>query len=100
MSAVNLKDVTVLGNPTPFVDPFQFEISYECLTPLEDCKAILKYCEFSLIFFCGGSFLFGFKLSPFGAASGNYFLHKLRSIFQSLGFVVEGNYSVVMLFTL
>ncbi|XP_057810714.1 probable histone chaperone ASF1A [Salvia miltiorrhiza] len=36
MSAVNLKDVTVLGNPAPFVDPFQFEISYECLTPLED----------------------------------------------------------------
>lgn len=36
MSAVNLKDVTVLGNPAPFVDPFQFEISYECLSPLED----------------------------------------------------------------
>ncbi|KAG6398903.1 hypothetical protein SASPL_140374 [Salvia splendens] len=36
MSAVNLKDVTVLANPAPFVDPFQFEISYECLTPLED----------------------------------------------------------------
>ncbi|CAA0832997.1 Histone chaperone ASF1B [Striga hermonthica] len=36
MSAVNVKDVTVLGNPAPFVDPFQFEISYECLTPLKD----------------------------------------------------------------
>ncbi|KAG6405602.1 hypothetical protein SASPL_133193 [Salvia splendens] len=36
MSAVNLKDVTVLSNPAPFVDPFQFEISYECSTPLED----------------------------------------------------------------
>lgn len=36
MSAVNIKDVTVLANPAPFVDPFQFEISYECLTPLED----------------------------------------------------------------
>ncbi|KAG8382833.1 hypothetical protein BUALT_Bualt05G0119500 [Buddleja alternifolia] len=36
MSAVNIKDVTVLDNPAPFVDPFQFEISYECLTPLKD----------------------------------------------------------------
>ncbi|KAL8487182.1 hypothetical protein ACS0TY_023279 [Phlomoides rotata] len=36
MSAVNINDVTVLDNPAPFVNPFQFEISYECLTPLED----------------------------------------------------------------
>ncbi|KAL2233356.1 UNVERIFIED_CONTAM: Histone chaperone ASF1B [Sesamum indicum] len=36
MSAVNIKDVTVLDNPAPFIDPFQFEISYECLTPLKD----------------------------------------------------------------
>ncbi|KAK6122388.1 hypothetical protein DH2020_043898 [Rehmannia glutinosa] len=36
MSAVNIKDVTVLDNPAPFVDPFQFEISYECLTSLTD----------------------------------------------------------------
>ncbi|XP_073147102.1 probable histone chaperone ASF1A [Henckelia pumila] len=36
MSAVNIKDVTVLDNPAPFLDPFQFEISYECLTPLKD----------------------------------------------------------------
>ncbi|KAL3830836.1 hypothetical protein ACJIZ3_019638 [Penstemon smallii] len=36
MSAVNVKDVTVLCNPAPFVDPFKFEISYECLDPLKD----------------------------------------------------------------
>ncbi|XP_051144476.1 probable histone chaperone ASF1A [Andrographis paniculata] len=36
MSAVNIKDVTVLSNPAPFLDPFQFEISYECLAPLKD----------------------------------------------------------------
>lgn len=36
MSAVNIKDVSVLDNPAPFLDPFQFEISYECLTPLKD----------------------------------------------------------------
>lgn len=36
MSAVNITNVAVLDNPTLFLAPFQFEISYECLTPLED----------------------------------------------------------------
>ncbi|GKU90238.1 hypothetical protein SLEP1_g4251 [Rubroshorea leprosula] len=36
MSAVNITNVTVLGNPSSFLNPFQFEISYECLTPLKD----------------------------------------------------------------
>ncbi|XP_071703378.1 probable histone chaperone ASF1A [Rutidosis leptorrhynchoides] len=36
MSAVNLTNVSVLSNPAPFLSPFQFEISYECLISLED----------------------------------------------------------------
>ncbi|GAB2280014.1 Histone chaperone asf1b [Dionaea muscipula] len=36
MSAVNLTNVSVLDNPAPFLSPFQFEISYECLIPLKD----------------------------------------------------------------
>jgi len=36
MSAVNITNVTVLYNPAAFLNPFQFEISYECLTPLKD----------------------------------------------------------------
>ncbi|BFG25408.1 hypothetical protein CerSpe_116820 [Prunus speciosa] len=36
MSAVNITNVTVLDNPALFLAPFQFEISYECLTPLKD----------------------------------------------------------------
>ncbi|XP_023520819.1 probable histone chaperone ASF1A [Cucurbita pepo subsp. pepo] len=36
MSAVNITNVTVLDNPAAFLNPFQFEISYECLTPLKD----------------------------------------------------------------
>ncbi|KAI8534508.1 hypothetical protein RHMOL_Rhmol10G0095300 [Rhododendron molle] len=36
MSAVNITNVTVLNNPASFVAPFQFEISYECVTPLKD----------------------------------------------------------------
>ncbi|KAG6779136.1 hypothetical protein POTOM_015505 [Populus tomentosa] len=41
MSAVNLTNVTVLDNPAPFLSPFQFEISYECLTPLKDDMLVL-----------------------------------------------------------
>ena len=36
MSAVNITNVAVLDNPTAFLNPFQFEISYECLVPLND----------------------------------------------------------------
>ncbi|KAM6561930.1 hypothetical protein CsatB_021928 [Cannabis sativa] len=36
MSAVNITNVAVLDNPSAFLNPFQFEISYECLTPLKD----------------------------------------------------------------
>lgn len=36
MSSINITNVTVLDNPAPFVNPFQFEISYECLTSLKD----------------------------------------------------------------
>ncbi|KAF2607992.1 hypothetical protein F2Q68_00045975 [Brassica cretica] len=36
MSAINITNVSVLDNPAPFVSPFQFEISYECLTSLQD----------------------------------------------------------------
>lgn len=36
MSAVNLTNVSVLSNPAPFLSPFQFEISYECLLSLKD----------------------------------------------------------------
>jgi hypothetical protein len=38
MSAVNITNVAVLDNPTAFLNPFQFEISYECLVALDDGK--------------------------------------------------------------
>lgn len=31
-----MTNVTVLDNPSMFLNPFQFEISYECLVPLKD----------------------------------------------------------------
>ncbi|KAF8399053.1 hypothetical protein HHK36_014919 [Tetracentron sinense] len=39
MSAVNLTNVAVLDNPAGFLNPFRFEISYECLNPLNDGSA-------------------------------------------------------------
>ncbi|KAF3539937.1 hypothetical protein F2Q69_00020020 [Brassica cretica] len=42
MSAINITNVTALDNPAPFVSPFQFEISYECLTSLKDGDGLLR----------------------------------------------------------
>ncbi len=36
MAKVNICDVTVLDNPSPFKNPFQFEITFECLEDLKD----------------------------------------------------------------
>lgn len=33
MSLINVTDVQVLDNPTKFTNPFQFEITFECLPP-------------------------------------------------------------------
>lgn len=36
MSIVSLLNVTVLNNPAKFMDPYEFEITFECLEPLQD----------------------------------------------------------------
>ena len=36
MSAINLTNVVVLDNPTAYTNPFQFEVTFECLQQLED----------------------------------------------------------------
>lgn len=36
MSVVTLTDITVLDNPTKFTNPFQFDITFECISPLAD----------------------------------------------------------------
>ena len=36
MAKVQLTNVTVLDNPTSFCNPFQFEITFECLEDLSD----------------------------------------------------------------
>ena len=35
MSVVNITNIQVLNNPARFTDPFQFEITFECISPLE-----------------------------------------------------------------
>ena len=36
MACVNVTNITVLDNPSRFSNPFQFEVSFECLAPLDD----------------------------------------------------------------
>lgn len=36
MACVQVTNVTVLDNPAPFGNPFQFEVSFECLAPIPD----------------------------------------------------------------
>lgn len=51
MSAVNITNVTVLDNPAAFLNPFQFEISYECLVPLEDGEFLFDFSYVWFLFF-------------------------------------------------
>ena len=46
MAKVQLTDVTVLDNPTSFCNPFQFEITFECLEDLADGKFTRARCCF------------------------------------------------------
>ncbi|KAF3629083.1 putative histone chaperone ASF1A [Capsicum chinense] len=44
MSAVNVTNINVLDNPSPFLSPFKFEITYNCIDPLkEDLEWKLTY---------------------------------------------------------
>jgi hypothetical protein len=46
MALVNILNVEVLDNPAPFGNPFQFEITFECVAALEDGKiSKLKCCD-------------------------------------------------------
>lgn len=39
MAKVNICNVTVLDNPSPYFNPFQFEITFECLEDLSEGKS-------------------------------------------------------------
>lgn len=38
MALVNIINVAVMDNPTAFTNPFQFEVTFECLQELPDGK--------------------------------------------------------------
>lgn len=40
MSVVNILNIQVLDNPTKFLNPFQFEITFECISPLKEGNII------------------------------------------------------------
>lgn len=42
MSVVNILNIQVLDNPTKFLNPFQFEITFECISSLKEGK-IFEY---------------------------------------------------------
>ncbi len=68
MSAVNVTNVTVLDNPSMFLNPFQFEISYECLVALKDGNGLfLLRSEFSCFVHWWG-FCRPFLKSDFGGS--------------------------------
>ncbi len=60
MAKVNICNVTVLDNPSPYFNPFQFEITFECLEDLCEGKTnlilnctrnvyFIVHCTFCLI---------------------------------------------------
>jgi histone chaperone ASF1 len=38
MALVNIINVSVMDNPSSFTNPFQFEVTFECLQELSDGK--------------------------------------------------------------
>ena len=52
MALVNIVNVTVLDNPSPFLRPFQFEITFECAEDLPQgkfaCRASVR-AQFYLV---------------------------------------------------
>lgn len=46
MAKVQVTNVTVLDNPTAFFNPFQFEITFECLEDLPDGEYVVRIWMF------------------------------------------------------
>lgn len=44
MAYVTLTNISVLDNPTSFLNPFQFEVTFECIHSLDDGT-----CPYSII---------------------------------------------------
>lgn len=52
MAKVQLANVAVLDNPSPFLNPFQFEVTFECIEELKEGNLIMhKMCNQTKIFY-------------------------------------------------
>lgn len=49
MAKVQLANVAVLDNPSPFLNPFQFEVTFECIEDLKE--GIIHTIFYIFIFF-------------------------------------------------
>lgn len=47
MAKVQVCNVNVLNNPSPFNSPFQFELTFECIEELQEGK--MNFCHHRLI---------------------------------------------------
>lgn len=47
MAKIQLCNITVMDNPSPFLNPFQFEITFECIEELKEGK--FKHYKFCFI---------------------------------------------------
>lgn len=51
MAKVQLCNITVMDNPSPFLNPFQFEITFECIEELKEGKFVFqKLIKFKLFY--------------------------------------------------
>lgn len=64
MAKVQLSNVVVLDNPSPFLNPFQFELTFECIEDLNEgiCLIIID----SLLFINLGRFIIFIIFSRLG----------------------------------
>ena len=43
MAAINVLEVKVLDNPARFLDPFRFEVTFECVAALEEGRSFFNW---------------------------------------------------------
>ena len=61
MAKVNIVNVVVLDNPSPFLNPFQFEITFEALEDLSEGSYLPVLCYALLTFHLSDFFVISAK---------------------------------------
>lgn len=49
MALVNIINVSVMDNPSSFTNPFQFEVTFECLQELSDGKYLFNIMKYLIV---------------------------------------------------